>query len=251
MKRILIVSVILVYAAILVSCGGKSAEVRNVERLIAEIGEVTADSGDAIARAEEAYEALSKNDQNQVSHVNDLFKARSTLRVKEVEAAIDTIKNVTVNSRHKIEKIEQMYDSLSDEEKTSVENYGKLEQARSDYETALLDSYEKEPTLDATRGVLSQMASAAGYSEPEYTLNRSERTYYCRILVPDDSPLAVASNPSARGFLNQVASSYGEICKYMYEFSKSYRVDVILRLMTSYGGKIFEIKNGEITYTRG
>ena len=56
---------------------GESDKIKNVEDLIAAIGEVTADSGEAIAAAREAYDALSNSEKDQVANAEDLRRAES------------------------------------------------------------------------------------------------------------------------------------------------------------------------------
>ena len=88
MKRVFAIMLALAMVFVLCACG-KSAEVKNAEDLINAIGEVTADSGDAIAAAEQAFQALSAEDQAKVENADVLPDAREALEkaIAEKEAA--------------------------------------------------------------------------------------------------------------------------------------------------------------------
>ena len=68
---------ILVCFSMMLLCftGCKSKEVKTVEELIDEIGEVELDSGEAIAEAQEAYDDLSASDRREVENIDVLEDA--------------------------------------------------------------------------------------------------------------------------------------------------------------------------------
>lgn len=70
---------------------GKSVPVKETEGLISAIGEVTADSKDAVEKAEAAYEALSEEDQKAVSNLNVLTAAREALDAAQLVALKEAI----------------------------------------------------------------------------------------------------------------------------------------------------------------
>ena len=69
MKRILLFFLILMMVLPLASC--KSAEVRNLERLISAIGEVTLESGPAIEAVEDAMAAMPWSEVKKAENLND------------------------------------------------------------------------------------------------------------------------------------------------------------------------------------
>ena len=75
MKRIAAL-IFIVVICFLVSACGESESVKAVQELIASIGEVSLDSGEDIAAAEEAYEALSDREKEAVENYNELADAR-------------------------------------------------------------------------------------------------------------------------------------------------------------------------------
>ena len=62
---------------------------------------------------------------------------------KIVEASIDAIGEVTIDSENDIKRAEEQYASLSEKDKNSVSNYAKLLTARTEYEDALNVAEEK------------------------------------------------------------------------------------------------------------
>lgn len=68
MKKI--TSMLLMFAMVLSLCGcGKSKAAANVEELISAIGEVTLESGEAIASAQRAYDALTDKEKTSISEI--------------------------------------------------------------------------------------------------------------------------------------------------------------------------------------
>lgn len=111
-----------------------------VDELIAAIGEVTLDSGDAIKEARYAYDGLSDIQKSLVQHPEILEKAEQKydeLCAAEVVAAIASMGEITTDSLELLQKIQTMYDSLTENQKTFVTNYGKLQEAVVQYENLL------------------------------------------------------------------------------------------------------------------
>lgn len=136
MKRIL--SIVLCIALCLSLCAcGKSEAVKSVESAISAIGTVTLDSGDAIAAAEEQYEALPAEEQGDVENIAELEAARETyngLCVEDTTAKIDSIGTVTADSGDAIAAARASYDKLPKELQDQVANYDKLVSSEKDYE---------------------------------------------------------------------------------------------------------------------
>jgi len=138
------------YDALVVS----DKKVKDVIKLIDEIGTVSVDSGSKILSAENAYAALSANEKSQVTNYATLTKARkdydeilSNLQKEELDkmaaAAVDelisSIGDVTIDSKEKIESAESAYAALTEEQKGYVENLETLTTARSKYNALKAD----------------------------------------------------------------------------------------------------------------
>lgn len=111
-----------------------------VDELIAAIGEVTLDSGDAIKEARYAYDGLSDIQKSLVQHPEILEEAEQKydeLCAAEVVAAIASMGEITMDSLELLQKIQTMYDSLTENQKIFVTNYGKLQEAVVQYENLL------------------------------------------------------------------------------------------------------------------
>lgn len=104
--------------------------VAEVEEMIDAIGEVTLDSGDAIERAERAYNTLSEEKRLEVSNREVLFEARETydelVTIKAVEDKIDAIGTVTRDSFADIQAAQDAYDALLPGLQERVGNHDKL-----------------------------------------------------------------------------------------------------------------------------
>lgn len=107
------------------------------EQLIASIGEVTLESGEQIARARYAYEALTEKQQKIVSNLAVLEEAERVfddLRAREVSAAIASIGEVTLESLDTIRYAQELYDGLTEKQQVLVTNYDQLLQAAEQYQ---------------------------------------------------------------------------------------------------------------------
>lgn len=80
MKRIVILLLSMIICLLLCACGQneprKSQSVKDVERAIESIGNITLDSGEAISKAESMYEILTDNEKAQVDNKATLAEAR-------------------------------------------------------------------------------------------------------------------------------------------------------------------------------
>ena len=115
--------------------------VEDVEALIDAIGEVTEDSGSAIAAAREAYDALPDDLKGSVTNYDKLKKAEDDYKAilnkkaaERVEALIDTIGVVTKDSGDAIKAARDAYNALTPAQKTLVGNYKTLLAAEKRYE---------------------------------------------------------------------------------------------------------------------
>lgn len=90
MKKIIAVLLILVMALSFAACG-KSQAVKDAEAAISNIGEVSLDSGRAIANAEKLYSGLSEKDAKSVENYSVLTEAREKYNSLVYDAAIDNM----------------------------------------------------------------------------------------------------------------------------------------------------------------
>ena len=123
-----------------------AAAAKAVDDLIDAIGEVTADSGDAIKAARAAYDALTDTQKELVKNYEKLTAAEEAYTAlvdaaaaKAVDDLIDAIGEVTADSGDAIKAARAAYDALTDTQKELVKNYEKLTAAEEAY-TALVDA---------------------------------------------------------------------------------------------------------------
>ena len=94
------------------------------------IGTVTPDSGDAIAAARSAYDALTDAQKKQVTNADTLIAAEArytdVVAIDGAEKAIDAIGEVTLTSGDAIAAARAAYDALTDSQKAEVSNYNPL-----------------------------------------------------------------------------------------------------------------------------
>lgn len=119
-----------------------------VDQMIEAIGDVTLNSKAAIDLAQNAYDALTEEQQAYVTKADVLAEAQAAYEalVKSendkaaaaaVEARIDAIGEVTIDSRTAIEKAEEAYEALTDEQKPAgITNSDVLTAARGCLQTA-------------------------------------------------------------------------------------------------------------------
>lgn len=145
MKRALSILIIAVICLSLCSCG-KSEAATNADNMILEIGEVTLESGDKIADAEEAISNLKESEYKQLEQISILEEARATYdrlveekriadnnkAISEIETAIDSIGVVTLEQESVITSVRFLYNKGNDDVKAGIKNYEILEQAEAE-----------------------------------------------------------------------------------------------------------------------
>ena len=111
--------------------------------------EVTLEDAAVIEAARSAYDALTEDQKALVGNVDKLVQAEADLEVlkeqeaadkaaaAEVDALIDAIGTVTVDSKEAIEAARSAYDALTEEQKAFVEKLGVLEAAEATLEELL------------------------------------------------------------------------------------------------------------------
>ena len=128
---------------------------KQVDDLIEAIGEVTLDSGPAIAEARNAYDALSSGAKKKVTKLAVLEAAEATYAALVnqnaadlVSAAIDSIGEVTISSESAIQAAREAYEALTEEQKALVTNLSTLEAAENAYSTLKAD-WDKAHAVDS------------------------------------------------------------------------------------------------------
>ena len=137
MKKIRSLIALLLCALMVLSLTGcTSSAVKNTQSLIDAIGEVTAESGEAIIAAEEAYAKLSDKEKESLPNADLLSAAREKLDILLTEDLIAAIGNVTAESEAAVEAAEKAFDALTEKAKERVSNTSVLKEAREtlDYE---------------------------------------------------------------------------------------------------------------------
>ena len=138
--------------------------------LIKNIGEVTLEKGGAITRAIEAYNALTAEQQELVSNYSVLEEAYQNysdlLAAHQVSTKISQIGVVTKETGSLLGQIRNAYNSLSDRQKSLVENYSDLEKAESAYQG--LNKSDETSQIKNTAAAGETANSHAGAHESGY-----------------------------------------------------------------------------------
>ena len=141
-----------------------------VIRQINKIGEVTEDSLTDIETARAAYEALSEEDQDKVSNIDKLETAEEAY-ADIVEAVIDAIGKVTLDSGEAIAEAQTMYNAMSSGLQEKVENADKLSEAAK--ELSDLKVAEAERLIDA----IPDSITNANKAEAQTAVNAAKAYY--------------------------------------------------------------------------
>ena len=142
-----------------------------VDDQIDAIGEVTADSGEAVQAARAAYDALTDAQKAEVKNYDVLTAAERRLAnlqaILPVEDKIDAIGEVTLDSENAIQAARAAYDALTEEQKAEVKNYDVLTAA----EARLADLQAAKPVeklIDAIGEVTLASESAIQAARAAY-----------------------------------------------------------------------------------
>ena len=137
-----------------------------VEKLIDAIGTVTVNSETRIKKARNAYDRLTDAQKKLVSNYQNLKDAEKDLKkakVSYVEDLIDSIGNVTLNSKTKINRARTAYDKLDKSLKDDVGNLSVLEAAEAAYKKLLDGSSTADDTAKKTTGTATGKAAGKSY----------------------------------------------------------------------------------------
>lgn len=152
MKKLVSLAMILAICLSLCACG-KSEAATACEELIGQIGEVSLDSESRIFAAENAYEALSDKEKEQIAESAQVLadsrekynalvaEAERNARLEAVTALIDAIGEVTLDSESAIASAESAYSALSPDEQGMIRESGdKLAAAKAAYDAAVTET---------------------------------------------------------------------------------------------------------------
>lgn len=153
-----------------------------VDSLIAEIGDVTLDSKQAIETARAAYDNLTPTQKTYVTKLNTLTAAEAAYKTlvdrkaaDDVTEKINEIGKVTLESKTAIEAARAAYNALTDDQKPLVENYDVLTAAEA--ELARLEAEAKyEADLAAAAQVdemIERLFPVNRYSGPAIRMARA------------------------------------------------------------------------------
>lgn len=157
---VLIAAVVLLYPLL--------TKVHGVEKSISSIGTVTLDSEEAILQAEQAYSALTETQKGKVDNYDVLLAARFTYECLVVEDAIDRIGKVGMESEEAIAGAEELYDALTEAQKSSVNNYRTLTDARKNH-TLMVSAVQKAAeAIDAIGTVTIDSGEKIGTAREAY-----------------------------------------------------------------------------------
>ena len=117
-----------------------------------EAGKVTLAERDAVKAAQDAYDALSAEQKEyltfaQAAKVTALAKRIAELEaapIKSVEALIDAIGTVTLDSKSAIDEARKAYDKLTAEQQAKVSNYAALTAAETTYAKLVQDKADQD-----------------------------------------------------------------------------------------------------------
>ena len=106
---------------------GLKGEIETIEKLIADIGEVTYNSKNAIEAARSGYDALDEKQKNAVSNYDLLVSAEETIstikaEIKQVEEKIAEIGDITLDKEKAIKSAREAFNALPDQSQNGVKN---------------------------------------------------------------------------------------------------------------------------------
>ena len=153
MKRALSISVLLLSLCVLLTACGK---VRNAEKLIDDIGEVSVDSGPQIEAAERAIAELDADQQAKIKNLDLLEEAKlqyadaleikkeNDEKIKRVENRIQNIGTVTIDSWSVISIARKEYNALDSDLQEAVPNKETLFEAERTFEALAIQTVTDE-----------------------------------------------------------------------------------------------------------
>lgn len=172
-----------------------TAQVENVENLISQIGDVTADSYEKISAARSAYNALSPELQGKVDNYSTLTAAEEEFKgyavtnvnnmIKELgEAEGVTDKDAATALLAQYESARSAYDALDEEQQKQVVGYSKVSNGIA-YLEGVLNVYDFKDALAAVENVDSADMATLGAIVSAY--NGLDKTIAANLLTSEEN----------------------------------------------------------------
>lgn len=133
-------------------------KISNATSKISNIGTVNLDSKDKIIAAQEALEYLSDQEKSMVENIDMLQIAEETyseLAVKECENLINSIGELTLDSKDALYKAKDFYNSLDQSDKQKVSNVDLLRNLNDEYEQLLTEERDRKKLMNVGDKVVS------------------------------------------------------------------------------------------------
>ena len=157
-RSLLVLLCLALLCSLMTGCQSRAAS--RTQKLIEQL-DVSAPDGEAVARAREAYDALSPEERDTLENTEKLLEAETRFYANEVDAAIKALGEVTLESGPAIEAARNAYDALSRDSKALVTGLPTLTQAEEKFH---------QLTVAAAAGEIDAMIESIG----EVTLDSRE-----------------------------------------------------------------------------
>ena len=213
-----------------------------------EAGKVTLAERDAVKAAQDAYDALSAEQKEyltfaQAAKVTALAKRIAELEaapIKSVEALIDAISTVTLDSKSAIDEARAAYDKLTAEQQAKVSNYAALTAAETNYAKLVQDKTDQDAAdaviakidaigtvtlkskkaIDAARKAYDKLTAAQQARVSNYATLTAAETTYAKLVqdkADQDAADAAIAKINAIGVVSRAAKSRIDAARKAYD----------------------------------
>ena len=213
-----------------------------------EAGKVTLAERDAVKAAQDAYDALSAEQKEyltfaQAAKVTALAKRIAELEaapIKSVEALIDAIGTVTLDSKSAIDEARKAYDKLTAEQQAKVSNYTALTAAETAYAKLVQDKADQDAAdaviakidaigtvtlkskkaIDAARKAYDKLTAAQQARVSNYAALTAAETTYAKLVqdkADQDAADAAIAKINAIGVVSRAAKSRIDAARKAYD----------------------------------
>ena len=213
-----------------------------------EAGKVTLAERDAVKAAQDAYDALSAEQKEyltfaQAAKVTALAKRIAELEaapIKSVEALIDAIGTVTLDSKKAIDAARKAYDKLTAAQQAKVSNYATLTAAETTYAKLVADKADQDAadaviakidaigtvtlkskkSIDAARKAYDGLTKAQQARVSNYAALTAAETTYAKLVqdkADQDAADAVIAKIDAIGVVSRAAKSRIDAARKAYD----------------------------------
>ena len=124
-------------------CGCKSREAVAADKLFEQL-DIDAPDGEILAKAQDAYAKLSSEDLETLEHYEQFVQAESKFKAGEVDALIESIGTVTLESGETIESARKAYDALDKTVRDLVTQADELTAAENSYHKLIVEQAADE-----------------------------------------------------------------------------------------------------------